>query len=73
MFLMKCVPQVIRPLAEPQVVGLLSEAEIVLPPLVRRHLTTPLAEPGGSRIDWLGWFYECILLKNMYNKLLMEN
>ena len=47
MFLMKCVPQVIRPLAEPQVVRLLAEAEIVLPPLVRRHLTTPLAEPGG--------------------------
>ena len=44
---MNWVPQVICPLAEPQVVRLLSEAEVVLPPLVRRHLTTPLAEPGG--------------------------
>ena len=49
MFLMKCAPQVICPLAEPQVVRLLAEAEVVLPPLVRRHLTTPLAEPGGGR------------------------
>ena len=49
MSLMKCAPQVIRPLAEPQVVRLLAEAEVVLPPLVRRHLTTPLAEPGGGR------------------------
>ena len=50
MFLMKCVPQVICPLAEPQVVRLLAEAEIVLPPLVRRHRTTPpLAEPRGGR------------------------